>query len=105
MRFEWDEDIDVTQKPSSEQIEMLNKAAVLSIPDDAEYPEFSEIELLQFEKISNERRSERQKQIVALRLSPQALRKAKSLGKGYTSVLSRIVESALEDPETIKRYL
>ena len=103
MRFEWDEDIDVTQKPSSEQIEMLNKAAVLSIPDDAEYPEFSEIELLQFEKISNERRSERQKQIVALRLSPQALRK--SLGKGYTSVLSRIVESALEDPETIKRYL
>ena len=56
-------------------------------------------------KISEIRREERKKQTVTLRLSPQALKTAKSLGKGYTSVLSRILESALTDEELIKQYL
>ena len=98
-------DIDITKKPTSEQMEMLKKAEELPIPDDAEYPEFTEAELLQFQRISNVRKKERQKQTIALRLSPQAISKAKSLGKGYTSVLSRIIETALDDPETIKKYL
>lgn len=29
----------------------------------------------------------------------------KSIGKGYTSVLSRILESALENPDIVKHYL
>ena len=45
------------------------------------------------------------KQTVAIRLSPQALTKAKSLGKGYTTILSRILETALADNEIIKQYL
>ena len=77
--------IDVTQAPTPEQIAMLTEAAKLPIPDDDEYPEFTEAELA--------------------RLSPQALKKARSLGKGYTSVLSRILENALNDPNTIKHYL
>lgn len=97
--------IDITQNPTPEQAAMLSKAANLPIPPDDEYPEFTEEELLQFKRISTERKSDRQKQTVTLRLSPQALKKAKSLGKGYTSVLSRILESALENPDIIKRYL
>jgi len=97
--------IDVTKSPSREQIEMLAKAAKLPIHEEAEYPEFSETELLQFRRISSERRVERQKQTVTLRLSPQALDKARSLGKGYTSVLSRILEKALIDPDIIKHNL
>jgi len=97
--------IDVTKKPSQEQIEMLSKASNFPIKEDAEYPEFSENELMQFKKISDERRFDRYKQTVTLRLSPQALRKAKSLGKGYTSVLSRILEKALENPDIIKHNL
>lgn len=97
--------IDITQHPTQEQIDMLNKAAALPIPADAEYPEFSAEELKQFKRISDIRRNERNKQIVALRLSPAALAKAKTLGKGYTSVLSRILENALNDPETIKQNL
>lgn len=42
---------------------------------------------------------------VAIRLSPQALTKAKSLGKDYTTILSRILETALADNEIIKQYL
>lgn len=97
--------IDVKAKPTSDQIAMLTNAMNLPVYDDDEYPEFSEEELLQFKRISNERRADRQKQTVTLRLSPQALKKAKSLGKGYTSVLSRILENALENPDIIKRYL
>ena len=97
--------IDITKSPSQEQIEMLTKAANLPIHEEAEYPEFSEIELLQFKRISSERRADRQKQTVTLRLSPQTLEKARSLGKGYTSVLSRILEKALADPEIIKHNL
>lgn len=97
--------IDITKPPTEEQIKMLEQAKAFSIPADAEYPEFSAEELKQFKRIADNRRSERNKQIVTLRLSPQAIAKAKSLGKGYTSVLSRILENALNDPEIIKQSL
>jgi uncharacterized protein (DUF4415 family) len=97
--------IDVTKNPSPEQIAMLTKAAKIPVRADDEYPEFSATELLQFKRISSERRTGRQKQTVTLRLSPQALQKAQSLGKGYTSVLSRILESALDNPDIIKHHL
>lgn len=98
-------EIDITKKATPEQLKMLADAAGLPFPKDAEYPEFSEEDLKQFKKISEVRRTERQKQTVTLRLSPQALKKARSLGKGYTSILSRILESALDNPDTIRRYL
>ena len=97
--------IDVTKNPTSEQLAMLARAAELGIPADSEYPEFSDEELSQFKRISEQRKSERQKQTVTLRLSPRALAKARSLGKGYTSVLSRILESALDDSEILKNFL
>lgn len=98
-------DIDVTKPPTQEQLDMLDKAAALPIPADAEYPEFSAEELKQFRRIADSRRDSRNKQVVALRLSPRAMAKAKSLGKGYTSILSRILENALNDPEIIKQNL
>ena len=52
-----------------------------------------------------ENKESRNKQTISLRLSPKALETAKSLGKGYTSVLSRILENALKDKKTIEKYL
>lgn len=97
--------IDVSKELSEKQIESLKKIAERPIPADDEYPEFSQEELSQFKRISDERKAERQKQTVAIRLSQRSLSKAKSIGKGYTTVLGRILEDALNDPETIKRYL
>lgn len=97
--------IDLNKPLSSEQIEMLQNVADSPVIPDEDCPEFSEKELLQFSKISEERRVDRQKQTITLRLSPQAIQKAKSLGKGYTSVLSRILESALDNPDIIKHNL
>ena len=76
-------EIDLKQPLTDAQIEMLTALA----------------------EISAANREERCKQTVTLRLSPQALRKARSLGKGYTSVLSRILENALNNPDMIRRNL
>jgi len=97
--------IDVKSKPTPEQIQMLENAKSFTVSRDDEYPEFTKEELSKFKKISEEKKIDRQKQIVTLRLSGKALKKAKSLGKGYTSILSRIIEGALEDPEIIKQYI
>ena len=72
---------------------------------DEDSPELTREELKEFRRVSDENRLERNKQTVTLRLSPQALKKARSLGKGYTSVLSRILEGALSDNDVIRHYL
>ncbi len=90
---------------TQEELEMLEKAKNLPIVFDEDSPELTEEELKGFHRVSEESRLERNKQTVTLRLSPQALRKARSLGKGYTSVLSRILEGALNDNDVIRHYL
>ena len=90
---------------TDEERAMLEQAKTLPITFDEDSPELTEEELKDFRRVSEENRTERNKQTVTLRLSPQALKKAKSLGKGYTSVLSRILESALSDNDVIRQYL
>lgn len=96
---------DVTQAPTKEQIEMLKQAADRPIFFDEDCPELSEADLAQFKKISDERKNERRKQTVTLRVSPSTLAKAKSLGAGYSGVLSRMLDLCLNDPDIIKRCL
>ncbi len=74
------------------------------VPDE-DCPAYSLEELREMKKITEERKAERCKQSVTLRLSPATLAKARSLGKGYTSILSRIIENALNDPDTLHNSL
>lgn len=99
--------VDLSKKPklTKKQLKMLEEMDKASIVYDEDSPEFTEEELKQFKRVSELKRDERNKQTVSIRLSPQAIKKAKSLGKGYTSVLSRILEAALNDNELIKKYL
>ena len=97
--------IDTSEGLSMEQIKMLTKMENSPIEFDEDCPELTDEELKQFRRVSAENRVDRNKQTVTLRLSPQALKKARSLGKGYTSVLSRILENALNDNETIRKNL
>lgn len=98
-------EIDLNAPLTDEQKQKLEALKDRPIEFDEDCPELTEEQLSQFKRASEERRAERRKQTVTLRLSPQALKKAQSLGKGYTSVLSRILESALNDNEVIKHYL
>lgn len=45
------------------------------------------------------------KSILALRVSPKTLETAKKFGRGYTGVLSRLLDEAIQDPELVKKCL
>lgn len=93
-------------KLTDEQIAMLKELEASPAVPDEDCPELTDEQMAKFAEAARERRQRLQnKQTVAIRLSPQALKKAKSLGKGYTAVLSRILEAALADNETLKHYL
>ena len=97
--------INKNRKLTAEQETMLHDAIRHPAQPDEEMPLQTEKQLAEFRKLSELRKAERRKQNVTLRLSQSALSKAKALGKGYTSVLSRILENALNDPELIKKCL
>lgn len=97
--------IDVNQKPTKAQSEMIKKARSMPITFDEDSPELTPEQLSRFHRISESNNEDRRKGTVTLRLTPKALRKAKSLGKGYTSVLSRILEDALDDIKIIESHL
>jgi len=97
--------IDITAPLTEEEIEMLEKAKQMPIPADSDIPELTEQQLARFKRVSAINAQARKKQTICLRLTPEAVRTAKSLGKGYTSVLSRIVENALKDTKTIEQFL
>ena len=65
----------------------------------------TEEEMNELRKIAQQRREETKKILISLRLSNKTLEKAKSLGKGYTGLLSRVLDLAIEDPEMLKRCL
>ena len=98
-------DIDPTTPLNEEQIKMIEDLDNRPIVFDEDSRELTDEELSEFKRVSDIRREERRKQVVTLRLSPKALSKAKSLGKGYTSILSRLLEEALNDKEMIRRCL
>ena len=97
--------IDIDSPLTAAQEKMLRELASRPAVTDDDFPELTQEQLSQFRRISTERRDGRRKQSVTLRLSPQALEKAKSLGKGYTSVLSRILENALSNPGVIRQNI
>lgn len=98
-------ELDLTRPLTDEQTAMLR--ALDARPDsfDEDCPPLTAEQLAQFRAVAEANRVARCRQTVTLRLSPQALTKAKALGKGYTSVLSRILENALNDPEVIRQAL
>ena len=99
------QEIDFNEPLTDSQVKILHELAERPVTPDEDCPELTAAQLSEFKKVSENRRAERCKQTVTLRLSPQALKKAKSLGKGYTSILSRILENALDNPDIIHHNL
>lgn len=83
----------------------IEAAAKRPIALDEEFPELTEVQLQQIADLAKRKRAERVKKVVALRLSPATLEKAQKLGRGYTGILSRIIENALNNPELLKQCL
>ena len=97
--------INVKAPLTNEQLIELDEASKKSIIVDDECPEITEAEFAQFAEIAQKRREERKNPIVSIRLSPDTLDKAKKLGKGYTGILSRVIDKALNSPEFLRECL
>lgn len=93
---------ELTPELTQEELLELEAAENKPIVYDEDCPEMTEEMLSQFKRMNKE---ERLKQTISLRLSPGTLNKAKSLGKGYTSVLSRLLDLAINDEEMLRKCL
>ena len=111
--------IDISASPNKEQLEMLERASKMPPAYDEDNPplteeelegfkhisEFTEEELKRFEFLAKLKKYDESKQTVSLRLPAKTVRKAKSLGKGYTSILARIIEYGLDHEEILEKCL
>ena len=93
------------QPLTEEQIQMVREAAKRPDIHDEDNPELTDEQLAALRRVHEDRRADRRRQNVTLRLAPQTIQKAKALGKGYSGILSRIIESVLDDPSALSKYL
>ena len=72
---------------------------------DEDAPEYTLEELEEMRQAAIKKRAEQKKEVVTIRLSASTINKAKSLGKGYTSFLARLIENAINDKDMVSRSL
>lgn len=92
-------------KLTKEMKRELKEAAKAPIVYDEDCPELTEEELAEFARIAKQQRDERKKKVIALRVNNSTLEKAKKLGKGYTAILSRMIDLCIDDKELLQKCL
>ena len=93
------------QKPTSAQIRRLKKIKDRPIVFDEDAPEYTMEEFEEMRLAAAKKRAEQKKEVVAIRISPSTLKKAKATGKGYTGFLSRLIDNAINDKDMVSRSL
>ena len=84
------------------EIEMAAESPV--IPDE-DSPVLTMEQYAEMAEIARKKRAEKVKPVLALRISPETLAKAKATGKGYTGFLSRLLDNAINDPQLVQKRL
>ena len=87
---------------TAEELRELEDAEKKDPVLDEESPSMTMEQLMQFKRINRENRT---KPTVSLRISPATLKKAKQYGKGYTGLLSRLLDIAIDDEELVRRCI
>ena len=80
------------QQPTEAQIREIELVASMRVVPDDDAPELTMEQYAEMAAIARNRRSQRVKPVIALRISPETLEKAKAAGKGYTGFLSRSLD-------------
>ena len=93
------------QQPTEAQIREIEQAASMPITPDEDAPELTLEQYAEMAALAKQRRSRNVKPVVALRISPDTLEKAKATGKGYTGFLSRLLDNAINDPSMVAKSL
>jgi len=97
--------ITIGQQPTEDQIREIETASMMPITPDEDAPELTMEQYAEMAAIARARRAKNIKPVVALRITPETLEKAKATGKGYTGFLSRLLDNAINDPQLVARSL
>ena len=87
---------------TDEEMRELQAAESMQPTFDDDSPEMTFEQLMQFKRIN---RKNRTKPTISLRVSPETLKKAKQYGKGYTGLLSRLLDIAINDDELVRKCI
>ena len=93
------------QKPTKEQLNEVKEAAKKDAVFDEDAPELSVEQYAEMAEMARKKRAGEKKPVVAIRIRPATLEKAKATGRGYTGFLSRLLDNAIDDPELVKKSL
>ena len=98
-------EIDVSAPLTPEQIKMLEEMDKRLVVPDEDSPAYSKEELIRLKKLAEQKRTEKQSQVVTVRLSDKSMEKAKSLGTNSSSVLSQLLERVLNNDNLLKQCM
>jgi len=87
---------------TAEEMKELEAAESRHPVFDDDSPEMTFEQLMQFKRMNRESRT---KPTISLRISPETLRKAKQYGKGYTGMLSRLLDIAIDNEELVRKCI
>ena len=93
------------QKPTEAQIREIERAATRDVVPDEDAPELTAAQYREMAEIAKQRRANNIKPVIAIRISPDTLEKAKATGKGYTGFLSRLLDNAINDPAMVQKSI
>ena len=93
---------EINKELTKEELVELEMAEKKEPVFDEDAPAMTREQLMQFKRINRENRT---KPTVSLRITPATLKKAKQYGKGYTGLLSRLLDLAINDEEMVKKCI
>ncbi len=93
---------DLNAELTEEELRELDEAEKKEPIFDDDSPLMMKEQLMQFKRINHENRT---KPTISLRISPSTLKKAKQYGKGYTGLLSRLLDAAIDDEELVRKCI
>ncbi len=93
---------DLNSELTEEERRELDEAEKKEPVFDGDSPLMMKEQLMQFKRINHENRT---KPTISIRISPATLKKAKQYGKGYTGLLSRLLDAAIDDEELVRKCI
>ena len=93
---------EIGQDLTAAELRELETAEKMEPVFDDDSPAMMREQLMQFKRINHQNRT---KPTISLRISPATLKKAKQYGKGYTGLLSRLLDAAIDDEELVRKCI
>jgi len=97
--------VKVGQKPTKEVIQEVRKAARKPINYTKDCPPSSPEALKEFAKLAAERNQRKKKQSITIRVSPDVIEGYKTMGSGYTAIMSDVLQYAINNPAVIAKAI